>query len=97
MGQLFSPLTTSIERKPQITHVIFDLDGTLMDSEEQYFKLQVECLAKYGKTFGLQEKRALLGKTTDEEINSILKIYDLKNVTLEEYRAVSSFLVHSSR
>jgi hypothetical protein len=79
--------------KPDITHVIFDLDGTLVDSEERYFELQKHCLRKYGKEFGIDQKRAVLGVTTEVEIRTIIDHYNLHNVvTPNAYRAVCFLL-----
>jgi pseudouridine-5'-monophosphatase len=78
----------SAPKKPQITHVVFDLDGTLIDTEESYFKLQIECLRKYGHEFTLDDKRRLLGRTTNEEIKNLIDLYKL-DVTEEEYLKVS--------
>lgn len=88
MGQVLS----SFVRKPEITHVIFDLDGTLINSEERYFALQIECLAKYGKTFDMKLKRGLLGRTTVEEIREIIRTQKL-SVTEEEYLAASLYFI----
>jgi beta-phosphoglucomutase-like phosphatase (HAD superfamily) len=86
MGHL---LSAPANQKSKITHVIFDLDGTLIDSEEQYLKLQTECLAKFGKKFDVADKQRTLGRTNDEEIRGIIKQYEL-NVTEDEYHKVSS-------
>ncbi|KAI6231737.1 Pseudouridine-5'-monophosphatase [Aphelenchoides besseyi] len=67
-------------QKPQISHVIFDLDGTLIDSEASYFKLQVSGLRKFGKEFTLEQKRALLGRTTEEEVRELIRMHNLQNV-----------------
>jgi len=80
-----------MEQKFEITHVIFDLDGTLIDSEEQYFKLHNECLKTYGKEFRLKEKKAFLGQTTMTVIRKIIESYDLKGVSVEEYRKLYEF------
>jgi pseudouridine-5'-monophosphatase len=86
MGNL---LSSPANQKSKISHVIFDLDGTLIDSEEQYLKLQTECLAKFGKKFDAKDKQRTLGRTNDEEIKAIIKQYKL-SVTPEEYHKVSS-------
>ena len=35
----------------QITHVIFDFDGILVDTERLYTKANEQILCQYGKTF----------------------------------------------
>lgn len=37
--------------KPEITHAIFDLDGTLLDSEIIYKQIFIKVMAKIGKVF----------------------------------------------
>lgn len=37
--------------KSKITHVIFDLDGVLIDSERINFQIYQRIWSKYGKTF----------------------------------------------
>ena len=92
MGHLFSSPVEIAHEIPQITHVIFDLDGTLIDSEEQYFSLQIACLAKFGKEFTIDDKRALIERTKSEEIDAIIEKYGLRDlVTREEYLKVSVF------
>jgi phosphoglycolate phosphatase-like HAD superfamily hydrolase len=75
------------KKKPTITHVIFDLDGTLIDSEEQYLKLHNECLRNYGKELSPKDKREMVGHPTRVQIKRILEIFDLKNESA--YRKVS--------
>ncbi|KAI6239353.1 hypothetical protein M3Y99_00587600 [Aphelenchoides fujianensis] len=74
-------------KKPKkCTHVIFDLDGTLIDSEEAYFNLQVACMRKFGKDFTIEQKRALLGHTTEEEVRELLRMNQLEDVvTVSDY------------
>ncbi|KAI6218196.1 hypothetical protein M3Y99_01724200 [Aphelenchoides fujianensis] len=69
---------------PTITHVVFDLDGTLIDSEEQYYKLQVDTLRKFGKEFTIEMKRKLLGVTTDKEVELLIAMNGLE-VTRAQY------------
>lgn len=44
-----------------ITHVIFDCDGLLVDSEKYYSEALTEVAAKYGKTFNYQIKLDMMG------------------------------------
>ena len=47
------------------THLIFDLDGTLIDTETAVLQTWQRTLADYGYSFGLEEMRVVLGVTTD--------------------------------
>lgn len=78
--------------KPQITHVIFDFDGILVDSEEQYSKMHEKVLAGYGKKFDLDQKLAIQGMRKSDEIQTMLKMNGLEGkVTDEEYRKVRGY------
>jgi len=44
---------------------IFDMDGLLLESEDSWTVAETELFARYGKPFGLDEKRALLGNAGD--------------------------------
>ncbi|MCP9258817.1 hypothetical protein DINM_001815 [Dirofilaria immitis] len=53
----------------KITHVIFDLDGLLLDSENIYTRVNEEILSAYGKKFTMELKAKvdLVGKVTFKE------------------------------
>lgn len=44
---------------------VFDMDGLLLETEHAWTVAEVELFAHYGKPFGLDEKRALLGNAGD--------------------------------
>lgn len=48
---------------PAPAAVVFDCDGLLVGTESAWTKAEVELFARYGKTFGPTEKRAVLGKS----------------------------------
>jgi HAD superfamily hydrolase (TIGR01509 family) len=48
-----------------IAAVVFDMDGLLVDSEDSWTVAETELFARYGKPFGLDEKRTLLGNAGD--------------------------------
>jgi pseudouridine 5'-phosphatase len=52
------------EMPPSLTHAIFDLDGTLLDSEPLYGLAATRVCARYGATFTLELKRAITGGDT---------------------------------
>lgn len=45
-----------------ITHVLFDMDGLLLDTERFYTDVQEKILASYGKTFDWSLKAKMMGK-----------------------------------
>ncbi|CAH9110391.1 unnamed protein product [Cuscuta europaea] len=49
-------------QKPSITHVIFDMDGLLLDTEKFYTEVQEIILARYNKTFDWSLKAKMMGK-----------------------------------
>lgn len=46
----------------KITHIIFDFDGILVDSERQYSAANALCLEPYGKCFTNEMKIAQMGR-----------------------------------
>ncbi|KAG6414419.1 hypothetical protein SASPL_127141 [Salvia splendens] len=47
--------------KQSITHVIFDMDGLLIDTEKFYTEVQEKILARYNKTFDWSLKAKMMG------------------------------------
>eukprot|EP00271_Cylindrocystis_brebissonii_P001255 TRINITY_DN11577_c0_g1_i1.p1 TRINITY_DN11577_c0_g1~~TRINITY_DN11577_c0_g1_i1.p1 ORF type:complete len:232 (+),score=24.67 TRINITY_DN11577_c0_g1_i1:376-1071(+) len=45
-----------------ITHIIFDMDGLLLDTESFYTTVQKKILARYGKDFTYELKAKMMGK-----------------------------------
>lgn len=67
-----------------VTHVLFDLDGLLLDSEILYTEAFTGVCAKYGKTFTWEIKASLLGFQGHECAEKIIKTLDLP-ITKEEF------------
>ncbi|VDN10866.1 unnamed protein product [Dibothriocephalus latus] len=60
-----------------VTHIIFDLDGLLISTEEIYTEVISELLSKYEKTYTYEVKRKLMGRKALEAAAIMVKEYDL--------------------
>ncbi|KAI6171762.1 hypothetical protein M3Y98_00898300 [Aphelenchoides besseyi] len=87
MGQIFSNSTP-------ITHVIFDFDGVMIDSELQYSKAMQKCLKPHGKTLTLEQKLNLMGQKKSDAIRGLLEMNNLDKVVqfAEMLNVYNSFL-----
>nr|XP_046908643.1 pseudouridine-5'-phosphatase-like [Dermatophagoides farinae] len=52
----------SSSEMPRITHVIFDLDGLLLDTEFAYEQATQQIVQRYGRSFTLEDKLKILGR-----------------------------------
>ncbi|KAL3509145.1 hypothetical protein ACH5RR_028546 [Cinchona calisaya] len=68
----------------QIKAVIFDLDGTLLNTEQVTEGILKEFLARYGKVQDKEKENRRTGMTQKETVSAILKDYDLP-LTPEEF------------
>ncbi|MDI9369736.1 MAG: HAD family phosphatase [Synergistaceae bacterium] len=66
--------------KPEaIKAIIFDLDGTLIDSEENHYESDRVLLARRGVTFSREDKRAFIGRGISEMVRRIKANYGLES------------------
>ncbi|VDM99185.1 unnamed protein product [Thelazia callipaeda] len=73
--------------KIKVTHVIFDLDGLLLDSESIYTRVNEEIMLSYGKRYTMGLKAKMAGMKMDDGIKLMLEQENLTGrVTLEQYR-----------
>eukprot|EP00244_Chara_vulgaris_P014187 TRINITY_DN8719_c0_g1_i1.p1 TRINITY_DN8719_c0_g1~~TRINITY_DN8719_c0_g1_i1.p1 ORF type:complete len:238 (-),score=62.25 TRINITY_DN8719_c0_g1_i1:169-882(-) len=69
---------------PKITHILFDMDGLLLDTEGFYTKAQSQVLAKYGKKFDWSLKAKMMGKPAMESALLLVKELSLEGVLAPE-------------
>ncbi len=65
------------EPRYRLRAVIFDLDGTLIDSEENYYLADRELLAAYGIEFSHDDKRRYIGCGNLEMMSDLVRRFDL--------------------
>jgi HAD superfamily hydrolase (TIGR01549 family) len=72
-----------------IKAVIFDLDGTLVDSNELHVASWERAFSKFGKRFSLEELRQHIGKGSDQYLPEFLNEEEMKRFgkELDEYRS----------
>jgi len=57
--------------------VIFDLDGTLLDTEENYYEADRRVLAAHGIAFSKEDKRRYIGGSTRDMMIDVQRRFDL--------------------
>jgi len=66
------------------SHVIFDLDGVLLDTEKLYTEATQRVVGQYGKTFDWALKSLMMGRHELEAAELLIKTLELP-ITAEEY------------
>jgi len=69
-----------------VTHVIFDMDGLLLDTESIYTKATQLVVDPYGKVYTNEVKRSVMGTTNHDAAKGICKALDLP-MTPEQFQA----------
>ena len=81
--------------------VIFDLDGTLIDSEENHYESDRVLLARRGVSFSREDKKAFVGKDINEMVRRIKANYglasDVQSLMDEKNPIYRSLALKSSR
>jgi len=67
------------------SHVIFDLDGVLLDTEKLYTEATQSIVGQYGKTFDWSLKSLMMGRHEQEAAELLVETLELP-ITAEEYR-----------
>ncbi|XP_057421206.1 (DL)-glycerol-3-phosphatase 2 [Lotus japonicus] len=60
------PSGAAVSARTPITHVVFDMDGLLLDTEKFYTEVQELILARYNKTFDWSLKAKMMGNKAIE-------------------------------
>ncbi|HKO49246.1 MAG TPA: HAD-IA family hydrolase [Polyangiaceae bacterium] len=71
------------------THLIFDLDGVLLDTEKLYTEATQCVVGEYGKTFDWALKSQMMGRHEREAAELLVKTLELP-ISAEEYRRRSA-------
>lgn len=71
-------------RRGTITHVIFDMDGLLLDTEKFYTEVQEIILARYNKTFDWSLKAKMMGKKAIEAARVFVEETGISDVLTAE-------------
>lgn len=58
---------------PKVTHIIFDLDGLLIDTEPLFVEVNKRVMAKYGKKYTTDLKILTMGMTLNPGIELLLE------------------------
>jgi len=67
-----------------VTHVIFDMDGLLINTEDLYTNLFNAICADYGKTYTYELKIKLMGRRPLDAMEIMMKELDMSGVTAQE-------------
>ena len=68
----------------RITHVIYDLDGLLLDTEPFYTEVTQTIVSRYGHTFDWSVKSQMIGKKASESARILVEALKLP-ITPEDY------------
>merc|ERR1712059_203413 len=76
-----------------VSHVIFDMDGLLLNTQEMYSKVGASILAKHGKSSDWEFKMKVIGRKAEEVADMVVEHYQLP-YTGEEYLALHEAELH---
>ncbi|KAI9224698.1 HAD-like domain-containing protein [Blastocladiella britannica] len=68
------------------THFLFDMDGLLLNTDDQYTVAANQILAPFGKTYDLELKVRIMGRREDEAVAMLVRELNIP-LTVEDYLA----------
>ncbi len=68
----------------KITHILYDMDGLLLDTEPFYTEVTQQIVGRYGKTFDWSVKSQMIGRDARESAKTLVNALDLP-ITPEDY------------
>lgn len=77
-------MISALSTAPQITHVIYDNDGLLLDTEPFYTRAHQELAARFGKVFDWTVKAKMIGLRAEDSAHYIINALGLP-FSVEEY------------
>jgi HAD superfamily hydrolase (TIGR01509 family) len=63
-----------MSRDPPDAAVVFDCDGLLLDTEEAWTRAETRWFARYGRSYGPQEKRLLIGGSLEGTARTLAEL-----------------------
>src|SRR6185503_4824146 len=81
-GESFRVPRMKLRRRP--THVIFDLDGVLLDTEPLYTRATQEIVGEYGKVFDWSVKADMIGRSAIDGARYMIAALEVP-IAPEEY------------
>jgi len=67
-----------------VTHVIFDMDGLLINTEDLYTELFNDICAEFGKTYTYELKLKLMGRKPKDAIEIMMKELEIDGASAQE-------------
>ncbi|MBM4245638.1 MAG: HAD-IA family hydrolase [Deltaproteobacteria bacterium] len=78
------PAAPTVPVRPPATHVIYDMDGLLLDTERFYTEVTQQIVGRYGKTFDWSVKSNMVGRPALESARYLVATLALP-ITAEDY------------
>ena len=85
-------MTETFDAPPQITHIIYDNDGLLLDTEPFYTKAHQLLAARYGKVFDWTVKSRMIGLPAEDSAHVVIQALQLP-LSVTEYLAARTHLL----